>query len=32
VDGSDHPPVLYVGEYVSFDDLALRNLREFEGW
>lgn len=32
IDGSDTPPRLYTGEYVNFDDLALRNLREFEGW
>lgn len=32
VDFSDTPPVLYTGEYCSFDDLALTNLREFEGW
>ena len=32
IDGSERPPRLYVGEYVSFEALALRNLREFEGW
>ena len=32
VDGTEHPPLLFVGEYVTFDDLALRNLRVFEGW
>jgi hypothetical protein len=32
IDGSERPPLLYVGEYVDFDTLALRNLREFEGW
>ena len=32
VDYSDDPPTLYLGEYVSFDDLKFRNLREFEGW
>jgi hypothetical protein len=32
VDGSDDPPVLYLGEYVPFADLALEGLREFEGW
>lgn len=32
VDFSDTPPVLYVGEYCSFDELAFTNLREFEGW
>ncbi len=32
LDGSESPPLLYVGEYVDFDDLALKGLREFEGW
>lgn len=32
VDGTEEPPLLFVGEYVRFDDLALRNLREFDGW
>ncbi len=32
VDTSDTPPSLYVGEYVSFDELALTQLREFAGW
>ena len=32
VDGSEMPPLLYLGEYVRFDDLALTNLRLFEGW
>lgn len=32
VDFSDDPPVLYLGEYVEFEDLALRHLRTFEGW
>jgi Domain of unknown function (DUF4178) len=32
VDGTESPPLLYLGEYVTFDDLALKNLREFEGW
>jgi hypothetical protein len=32
IDTSDTPPTVYAGEYVSFDDLALRGLREFEGW
>lgn len=32
VDGSTTPATLYLGEYLTFDQLALRNLREFEGW
>lgn len=32
VDGSEMPPLLYLGAYVNFDDLAFRNLRTFEGW
>jgi hypothetical protein len=24
--------VLYLGELVEFDDLKLKNLRQFEGW
>lgn len=32
VDGTEVPPLLYIGEFVSFDDLALKQLRVFEGW
>lgn len=32
LDGTESPPLLFVGEYLRFDDLALRNLREFDGW
>jgi hypothetical protein len=32
IDGSEDPPLLYLGEYVDFDALALRGVREFEGW
>jgi hypothetical protein len=32
IDGSETPPLLYLGEYLTYDDLALRNLRTFEGW
>ena len=32
IDSTDTVPVLYVGEYVDFDALSFRNLREFEGW
>jgi hypothetical protein len=32
IDYSEDPPLLFTGEGVEFDDLKLRNLREFEGW
>jgi hypothetical protein len=32
LDYSDDQPALYLGEFVEFDDLKLRNLRAFEGW
>lgn len=32
VDYSDHPPFLFLGEWVDFDALQLKNLRQFEGW
>jgi hypothetical protein len=32
IDCSESPPLLFVGEYVDFDSLRLRNVREFEGW
>jgi Domain of unknown function (DUF4178) len=32
LDYSDANPVLYLGELVEFEDLKLRNLRQFEGW
>lgn len=32
VDGSESPPLLYVGEYVNFHELNLKGLREFDGW
>ena len=32
IDGSESPPLLYTGEYVSFEALELKNLKEFEGW
>lgn len=32
IDYSDVPPVVYVGEYVTLDELSLRNLRRIEGW
>jgi len=32
LDDSEHPPLLFLGEYVAFTDLALEGLRDFEGW
>src|SRR5439155_22679636 len=32
LDYSDPQPALYLGEFVEFDDLKLKNLRSFEGW
>ncbi|HYD51808.1 MAG TPA: DUF4178 domain-containing protein, partial [Gemmatimonadaceae bacterium] len=32
IDYSEVPPLLFVGEYVSFDALQLRNVRQFESW
>src|ERR1700758_1671319 len=32
LDFSDEKPALYLGEFVEFDDLKLKNLRSFEGW
>ena len=32
LDYSDQQPALYLGEFVEFDDLKLKNLRPFEGW
>ncbi len=32
IDTTDAPSTLFVGAYVTFDELALRNVREFEGW
>jgi hypothetical protein len=32
IDYSDEKPVLYLGEMVEFESLALKNLRSFEGW
>lgn len=31
-DYSDGAPILFVGEFVEYDDLALRHVRTFEGW
>ena len=32
IDYSEEQPLLFLGEAVEFDDLQLKNLREFEGW
>ncbi len=32
LDYSDPEPLLFLGEAVEFDELHLRNLRQFEGW
>jgi len=32
LDYSDAEPALYLGEFVEFEDLKLKNLRKFEGW
>ena len=32
IDYSEDPPLLFVGEYVDFDDLHFANLRDIEGW
>jgi hypothetical protein len=32
LDYSDETPVAYVGSYVELEQLAARNLRQFEGW
>jgi hypothetical protein len=32
IDYSEEPPLLFMGEWVEFDDLKLKNLRQFEGW
>ncbi len=32
IDYSEHPPLLFLGRAVEFEDLHLKNLREFEGW
>jgi hypothetical protein len=32
LDYSDPAPALYLGEWVEFEDLKLKNLKQFEGW
>jgi hypothetical protein len=32
LDYSDDQPALYLGEFVEFEELKMKNLRQFEGW
>lgn len=32
LDYSDEAPALFLGEWVEFEELGLKNLRQFEGW
>ncbi len=32
IDYTERPPLLFLGEFVDFDALYLKNIREFEGW
>jgi hypothetical protein len=32
IDYTENPPLLFLGRAVGFDDLRLKNVREFEGW
>ena len=32
IDYSDEEPLLFVGRFVEYDDLSLRNVRTFDGW
>ena len=32
IDYSEAPPLVFIGQYVDFDDLALTGLRELDGW
>lgn len=32
IDFSEYPPLLFLGRAVEFEDLHLKNLRQFEGW
>jgi hypothetical protein len=32
IDYSEDPPLLFLGEAIEYDDLRLKNAREFEGW
>jgi hypothetical protein len=32
LDYSEDPPLLFLGEWVDYDELQLKNVRQFEGW
>ena len=32
IDYTENPPLLFLGRAIAFDDLHLKNLRQFEGW
>ncbi len=32
IDYSENPPLLFLGRAAGFDELGMKNLREFEGW
>ena len=32
IDYSEDPPLLFLGEFVAYDELRLKGVREFEGW
>jgi hypothetical protein len=32
LDGSETPPLLFMGDYVTWDEMAPQGAREFEGW
>lgn len=32
IDFTEQPPLVFTGEFVPFDSLHLKNLRQFEGW
>ena len=32
LDFSESPAILFLGQFVDFDELHLKNLRQFEGW
>jgi hypothetical protein len=31
-DGKEPLPLVFIGEYMEFDDLHFSNLRQFDGW
>jgi hypothetical protein len=32
IDYSEEPPIRFLGEFVEFDQLKLKNLKDFEAW